>query len=143
LANDINQTSPLPGQVSASADFTAGESGPFISQQLLAEPVSSFEASLKKSKDNLASCKNLTITSEGITLSFDLTPINFAEKATTARMDGTYQGVQLNGYLAVQAVSTNVAMYFIFFQIGSGSSQLAYQIYSKAVEKGSRSFPPS
>jgi hypothetical protein len=143
LANDLNNTSSTPGEVEASASFTAGTTGPFVEQDLWAAPLSSFEPVITKISKDLASCKQLTFTSDGETLTFDLTPFNFAAGATAARLDGTYQGEQLNGYTAVQRVSENVAMLFTYFQIGSGSSQEAFQIYTVAIEKAKRAFPSS
>ena len=141
LANLMNDTSTNPGEVTATADFTAGESGPFVTQALTAEPVSSFERSLKTVTDALASCAHLTVSEDGTSLSFELTPIHFAEGATAKRIDGTYQGIPLNGYLAVERISRNVAMVFFYFQIGSGSSQDAYRVYTLAADKAMRVFP--
>jgi hypothetical protein len=136
----MNNTSSTPGEVEASASFTSGTTGPFVEQDLCVAPVSAFEPVFTKISGDLASCKQLTITSDGETLRFDLTPFNFAAGGTAARLDGTYQGEQLNGYLAVQKVSQNVAMLFFYFQIGSGSSQEAFQIYTVAIDKAKRAF---
>jgi hypothetical protein len=142
VANLENESTP--GEVTVSRDFSAGETGPFVSQMLAAEPISSFERSLKANIDALASCQHLSFAYEdGTKLSFELTPINFAEGATAKRLDGTEQGVELNGYLAIQRVTRNVAMVFVYFQAGSGSSQDAFHIYTLAKDKATRAFPSS
>lgn len=143
LAGTVNGTSATPGEASATADFTTSEfPSASVSQTLVAEPEASFERSLKENTDALASCKHFTISyKDGTTLSFDLTPVNFAEGATASRLDGAYQGVPLNGYLVIQRISRNVAMLFAFFQGVSESSQLAYHIYTLAADKAIRAFP--
>jgi len=40
----------------------------------------------------------------------------------------------VNGYIAVQRVGS-AGLVFLFFQIGSGSSQEAYTIYTQALKK--------
>lgn len=143
MTSDLNDTSTNPGEVGASAQFDAGSTGPFVQQTLVAEPASTFDASLKKAKDEIATCRNLKISADGITLSFDVTPFNFAQGATGAVLDGTYQGVELNGYLSVARVSNrNIALLFLYFQIGSSSSQNASRIYMLAETKAAQTFPP-
>lgn len=145
LANSMNDTSTTPGQVTVSADFTTGDEFPvtIFTQALSAEPEASFERSLKETTDAIASCKQLTLSyNDGTTLSFDLSPINFTEGATAARLDGTFEGTfPLNGYIAVQRISRNVAMLFMYMQTGSSSSQGASHIYTLAADKAKRAFP--
>lgn len=140
LSNDLNSQSPSPGEINEEADFQAGETGPFVTETLLAEPQAQFLTDLKQAVDELTSCKELTISSSGTTVSFSLSPINFAPGSSAARLDGTYQGLQLNGYLAVQRVH-DAGMLFFYFQIGSGSSQDASAIYSKALDKANANLP--
>ncbi|MDJ0347095.1 hypothetical protein QMK19_36975 [Streptomyces sp. H10-C2] len=80
----------------------------------------------------------MTFASDNTTLVFTLSPIRFGGPgATAARLDSTYQGVQVNGYLAVEKLGPVVMVYF-FYQVGSGSSQLASQYYRQAVTKAQR-----
>lgn len=138
LADLENGTATSSGEVSVARNFTAGPTGPFITETLAAEPVSSFERDLKANTDSLASCKHLKLTEGGDEMSFDLSPVNFAEDATAMRLDGTYQGIPLNGYIAIQRVDRNVALLFDYLQIGSGSSQEASSVYSLAASKATR-----
>lgn len=144
LASELNSTSTNPGEVSVNAEFAAGSLA-FVEQKLVAEPASTFDASLKKAKDAIGTCNtNLVLNADGMTLSFDVTPFNFAPGSTGARLDATYQGVQVNGYLSVARVSNrNIALSFLYLQIGSSSSQNADHIYRLADDKATRTFPPS
>ncbi|MFD0331010.1 hypothetical protein ACFQZC_29625 [Streptacidiphilus monticola] len=49
-------------------------------------------------------------------------------------MDGSYQGVAINGYVALTKLQ-NAAMLFTFIQVGSTSSQQANAFYQQAVTK--------
>jgi hypothetical protein len=62
LASQINDTSTAPGTISATAGFSAGDTGPFVMQALTSEPASTFEHSLKEATDALASCRHPTFT---------------------------------------------------------------------------------
>ena len=135
LSRELNSgSSSQTGLVSDAADFTAGQTGPFVIEQLLTGPPAQFASDYNQSVSDLKSCRNLTLTSGGTKLDFTLTPINFVSGATAARMDATYEGVQVNGYIAVQRVGS-AGLVFLFFQIGSGSSQEAYTIYTQALKK--------
>jgi len=135
LSRELNSgSSSRTGLVSDAADFTAGQTGPFVIEQLLTGPPAQFASDYNQSVSDLKSCRNLTLTSGGTKLDFTLTPINFVSGATAARMDATYEGVQVNGYIAVQRVGS-AGLVFLFFQIGSGSSQEAYTIYTQALKK--------
>jgi len=133
LSREIN-AGPESGITHAEADFTAGQSGPFFSEVLLTEPPSQLDSDYSQSVKDLASCSNLTLNSAGTSIAFTLTPLNFAPGATGARLDGSLQGVQLNGYLAIQRIG-QAALLFVYFQIGSGSSQDAYALYTQAAAK--------
>jgi hypothetical protein len=100
-------------------------------------------ADYAQSVKDLRSCQSLTISSEGISLTFSLTQMNFGPAGSpAARMDGEYKGVQTNGYLATQLVHT-AGLLFFYFQIGSGSSQEASSIYSQAVSKATSTLAAS
>lgn len=133
LSREIN-AGPASGITQVEADFTAGQSGPFFAEVLLTEPPIQFDSDYSQSVKDLASCRNLTIDSAGSSIAFTLMPINFASGATAARLDGSLQGVQVNGYLAEQRIG-QAALLFFYFQIRSGSSQQAYALYTQAAAK--------
>lgn len=140
LSKDFNSQSPTPGETNEEADFQAGNTGPFLLEVLTTEPEPQFDKDYNQAVNDLKACRSFSVTSSGTTLNFSLTPINFADGATAARMDGSYKGVQLNGYLAFQKIR-HAGLVFVYFQIGNGSSQDAYQIYTNALNKGSADLP--
>jgi len=127
--------SPSAGQTSQEAEFTADDTGPYVGESLMTEPAAALDTDYAKTKAALTSCTSLSITSGGVAADFTLTPIQFGDPGAAAvRMDATIQGVQVNGYLALQRLGS-VALTFYYFQLASGSSQTAYQYYTQAVTK--------
>lgn len=129
-----------PGDSSdqAAAAFTAGETGPFVGEAIAAEPSNTFDKDYSELVGAVKSCGSLSFNTSDGAMRFDLSPINFGGAGSTAvRMDGAVQGIQVNGYLAIDRVE-NVAIVYYFFQIGSGSSQLASDFYTKADQKAHR-----
>ena len=123
------------GQTSQEADYSAGDTGPFVGESLMTEPAAALDADYAQTKAALTSCTALSITSGSVTLDFTLTPIHFGDPGSAAvRMDATVQGVQVNGYIAIQHLGS-VVLTFYYFQLASGSSQTAYQYYTQAVSK--------
>lgn len=121
------------GPHSQEADFSGGQTGPLISEELTSAPSAQQTAVFKQTKKALASCHRLTLTGGGTRLTLTLQPIRFGgAESTAARMDGELSGVQVNGYLAFGHVGP-VLIDYSFFQFGNGSSQLASGLYQKAV----------
>ena len=127
---------PTPGQNQQGTDMQAGDNGPFVNEGLLAEDPSKLSADYARDSAALKSCTSLSITSDGTTLDFKLSPINFAPAAasTAVRMDGTIDGEETNGYLAVGNLG-DVEVEYFFFQFDDGSSQLASYFFTKAMNK--------
>lgn len=135
LLNAPSPTTPSAGQNEQEAMFTAGDTGPFVGEALTTEAPAQLAADYAKVAKALTSCRSLTSSSDGIRLTFDVTPIKFGGAGSAgARLDTTYQGVQVNGYIAVQRIGPVVMAYY-FFQVGGGSSQLASAYYRQAAEK--------
>ncbi|MFC1401254.1 hypothetical protein ACEZDJ_08130 [Streptacidiphilus sp. N1-5] len=119
----------------ADALFTAGTTGPFIEETLTAENSTDLSRDYTAAAAALNSCTDLTVTSSGTSISFQLTPITFPGPQSTARrMDGTYQGVAFNGYLVLEHIG-DVAMTFTFLQVYDGSSQTAEAYFHQALTK--------
>lgn len=132
--------SPKPGKIEQDAEFVNGDTGPFVFESLITEPLATLKSDDAAARAALASCKELTIPSAGLTLS--LTPISFGgADSTAARMDGEIEGTQVNGYLAFERLGTT-ELVFTFFQLGSGSSQLASTYYTDAVQKAEKVLGP-
>jgi hypothetical protein len=126
------------GQSEQDAAFTAGGAGPFVGEGLTAESPARLAADYAKAAKALTACRSVTFTGGATKLTFDLTPIKFGgADSSGARMDTTYDGVQVNGYLAMQRIGPAI-MTFYFFQVGGGSSQLASAYYRQAVQKADR-----
>lgn len=142
LANLDSDTSHTPGRVSATAEFSAGDDA-FVEQQLVAGPLPSFEHAVRSAKESLPSCTHLAITDGQDTLEFSMTPIDFGRDATAARLDGSVAVLHLTGYVAIRAISRNVAMLFYYFDFATGSSQSADHIFTLAVDKATRALPSS
>ncbi|MEZ0108821.1 hypothetical protein ABH920_002822 [Catenulispora sp. EB89] len=118
------------------ADFSAGATGPFLDEVLVDGSPGAADAGYAQLSSALASCKSWTVTSGDVSLTFGFTPITFssAPDTTAVRLDGAYQGFELNGYIVCEELSP-VVLGYVFFQIGSGSSQVAYVDFSQAVAK--------
>lgn len=116
-------------------NYQAGDTGPFLNEVLATGPTAVVNADYAAVKSALDTCKSLTIDSGGTTIAFTLTPMNFAPApAAAVRMDATYQGVQVNGYLAVDHVGA-AELGFLYIQVGSGSSQSAAALFKQADTK--------
>ncbi|WP_103886952.1 hypothetical protein [Actinacidiphila yanglinensis] len=123
------------GPRSQEADFSGGQTGPLLSEELTSAPSARQTAVFTQTKKALASCHKLTLTGGSTRLTLTLQPIRFGgAESTAARMDGKLSGVQVNGYLAFGHVGP-VLINYSFFQFGNGSSQLASGLYQKAVDK--------
>lgn len=138
---------PLASMLNASAgaqertaevEFSGGSTGPFVGETLTAEGQAALSKDYEATQVALSQCRTLSFVSGGTTLTFSLTPIHFGGSDSTAvRMDGTYQGVEVNGYLAIEKINST-ALSFYFFQVGSGSSQSASLFDARAVAKAQR-----
>ncbi|HEV2634584.1 MAG TPA: hypothetical protein VGX23_05525 [Actinocrinis sp.] len=122
-------------QTEQGTELQVGDNGPFLTEGLLAETPAKLTADYARDSAALKICKTLSITSDDTTLDFTLSPITFTPGPSAAvRLDGTVNGVQTNGYLAVGNLGDVEVQYF-YLQVGSGSSQLASSFFTKAVTK--------
>ncbi|MFC5911502.1 hypothetical protein [Streptacidiphilus monticola] len=124
------------GLTKADASFQASDNGPFVEEHLGAGPAATLDAAYTKAAHALQDCSRLTITSGQVRVTLTLTPVNAGGgvASTAKRMDGSYQGVAINGYVALTKLQ-NAAMLFTFIQVGSTSSQQANAFYQQAVTK--------
>jgi hypothetical protein len=135
LADMLNSASS--GQrAQVQAEFAAEGLGPFLGETLTTRrDQADLAREYDKTRTALARCRSLSFLSGGTKLTFALSPINFGGPGSAAaRLDGTYQDVQINGYLAIDKIGPVVFAYY-FFQVESGSSQLAYAYYKQADAK--------
>lgn len=138
LADILNTPPPAPpptGQNEQSVAFAGGSTGLAVGETLTTEGSARLAADYAKVAKALTACRSLTFSGDGTRLTFDVTPIKFGgADSAGARMDATYRGVQVNGYLAIQRIGP-VIMGYYFFQVGGGSSQLASAYYRQAANK--------
>ncbi|MFJ2957084.1 hypothetical protein [Streptomyces sp. NPDC087270] len=124
-----------PGAGTQEADFSGGQTGPLLSEELTAGTSAKEGAVYARAKAALTSCRDLTLTEGGTRLALTLKPIRFGGGESTAtRMEGKLSGVQVNGYMAFGRVGP-VLVGYTFFQIAGDSPQLASALYQKAVDK--------
>ncbi|WP_431676018.1 hypothetical protein [Kitasatospora sp. KL5] len=143
LAGMLNGAPSTTQQVHQNVLLTAGDTGPFVAESLLTESPEALTSDYAQARGALASCRTLIFPTAAEPLVFTLSPINFGGPGSTAaRMDATYRGVQVNGYLAIERLGP-VALTFAYFQVGSGSSQLASAYYRQAVDKIHQALGPT
>lgn len=124
---------PAPG--TQEADFSGGQSGPLLSEELTAGTPAEESAVYARAKAALTSCRDLTLTQGSTRLVFRLKPVDFGGGESTAtHMAGTLDGVKVNGYMAFGRVGP-VLIGYTFFQIAGDSPQVASAFYQKAVDK--------
>lgn len=130
-------TSPGAGQGSdAQVLLNGGQVGPFVGEYLSARPSAVLDRKYGKAASALSSCKTLDLSAGSTTVDFTLSPIDFGSPGSVARrMDGVVQGVNVNGYFVLDRLNSQVAMVYLFIQVGGTSSQAAYAYYQIAVSK--------
>lgn len=136
LADMLNAPSGTDG-TRVEAEFTAGDQGLYLAETLTtAADQVALANGYEQLRAAVAQCRSLTFQSEGsAALTFDGTPMNFGGPGSAAlRLDGTYQGIQINGYIAVEKIGP-VILGYVYFQVASGSSQLAVAYYAQAAAK--------
>ncbi len=120
----------------AAATFASRDGATSVSEALTAEPPAALHADYAKAKHALESCDSISLVSAGSRIKFALRPIHFGGPGSSAvRMDASYQGVLVNGYIAIEQLGKSVALTYTFFQVGGGSSQLASFFYQRAADK--------
>ncbi|WTW98577.1 hypothetical protein OG216_36890 [Streptomycetaceae bacterium NBC_01309] len=108
-----------------------------IQEKLIAGPPETIAASHAALREALSTCTSLTFPANdgSAPLTVDLSPITFGGPDSIAvRLDGTYEGIPVNGYLALEPLGA-VELVYMFVQAGDDSSQLASAIYAIAVDK--------
>lgn len=138
------KSSAGPNQRDVQVTLTGGsQANPVaVVEGLTAEP----EAVMAKDYEHVAaaigSCGHLGLPLDAqSTVELTLSPETLAPGATAARMDGNLGGVPVNGDLAVDRIRADVALFYFFFQVGSGSSQQSAALFSQAVAKAQQSLP--
>lgn len=134
LAVVINGSNTSP---SASADYQATSVGPFVGETLTTDTPANLNAGYAQAKAAMTSCSSLTFSSDGTSVTMTLSPISFGGQSVAVRMDGTTQGVQMNGYLVLGRLPRAVLGYY-YLQIDGSSSQVAYAEYQQAAAKAQR-----
>lgn len=125
--------SSAPHQVGA--EFEASSAGPYVGEAITAGTPADLQAAFSSAKTALTSCKSITFSTGGQTITFQLSPIQLdGANSVSVRLDGTLQGVQINGYMAMGNLP-NAIVGFNYLQLESGSSQVADELYTKALNK--------
>lgn len=136
LARLLNADDGRSDYPQAVATFRSRDGLAVVAEGLAAEPPSALAADYAEAKQALESCDSISLESAGQTIKFSLTPIHFGGPDSSAvRMDATRQGVLINGYIAIERLGDSVALSYVFFQAGGGSSQLASHFYERAADK--------
>lgn len=134
---DMLNAPPGTAGTQVEAEFTASDQGPYLGETLA---TAADQAALADGYEHLRSameqCRSPAFHSEGAAvLTFDASPMDFGGPGSAAlRLDGSYQGIQINGYLAVERIGP-VILGYVYVQVGSGSSQLAVAYYAQAAAK--------
>lgn len=108
---------------------------PVVAESLRAGSAAGIAAAYAEDRATLATCAGLNVTADGTEFTLQLTPVTPGEKSATAvRLDGMLDGVQVNGYLALDDVGP-AELGYVFLQVGNGSPQLATYYFAKADHK--------
>jgi hypothetical protein len=123
------------GPRSQETDLNGGDTGPLLSELLVAGPQAREATTYRQIKSALATCHKMNVSDGSTPIALRLTPIRLGgAESTAARMDGTFHGVPINGYIAFGQVGP-VLIDYLYFQFGDASSQHASAMYRKAVDK--------
>ena len=125
-----------PSATNQGVTYQAGEAGPTVGESLSTAPPQTLASTYADNRSALTSCKQLTVKADELNLTLKLTPMSLGggPQAAAARMDGTLQGVQINGYLAIDDVG-RAEMTYLFLQVGGSTSQVAAHYYQVADAK--------
>ncbi|MER7707778.1 hypothetical protein ABTX81_33400 [Kitasatospora sp. NPDC097605] len=136
-----------PDEPSASAEnpyqeaqFEGADGYPLVTEWLTAEEPEALAADFDTVNSAFSDCHSITFTDDtGESVTFTVTPLALGDRkdAPAIRLDGTLEGVQLNGYLGVERLG-DVLLGYGFFQQGSGDSERASLYYRAAVAKAER-----
>lgn len=138
LATSINSSPGAQRSRQQSASFSGGSFGPFVEESLTALSAAEMGADYAAMRADIASCHFLGFVGYGQTMMFKLTPVSFGPPGSSAvRMDADFQGVLVDGYLAIDRIG-NVALVYIFYQFESHSPQPANTFCIRAVGKARR-----
>jgi hypothetical protein len=128
--------SPTDQTVETQVILFGGDTGPYVGEFLSGSPSAKLDKSFPVVKSALESCKQLNLPSGSTQISFALSPIDFGSPGSVARqMDGSVEGVPVNGYIAVNRLSSTVAFVYLYIQVGSSSPQQASAFYHQALTK--------
>ncbi|MBR7834084.1 hypothetical protein KDL01_12465 [Actinospica durhamensis] len=123
-----------------SETYQVGQLGPFLSEALVTAPASTLHADYARDKAALTSCKSMTVNAGGAPLKLAMTPVNLGVAGSTAvRLSGDYNGVQINGDLAIDQAG-QVELGYIFLQIEGSSQQQAIAVFKQADAKVQQAF---
>jgi hypothetical protein len=129
---------PISGNQAQDVDFTGAEGRVFLTEALAGGTPADVSAAYAKIQSALAACQTWTVTTGGTTVTLTPSPISFGGAGSAAvRLDGTSRGTEVNGYVVVEELGT-VLLGYSYFQVGSGSSQLAYYEFTQAQAKAER-----
>jgi len=129
-------------QTEQETSLAAGQTGPFVDEVLMTEPAQALSQDYARDQTTLTTCRTLAVSDGSTTISLALSPIHFGGPgATSVQLDGTLDGVEVNGYITVDRLGS-VELGLIYFQIASGSSQLASYYVTLAVAKARSALGP-
>jgi hypothetical protein len=108
---------------------------PVVGESLRPASAASPDAGYAEDRAALATCRSVQVTAGGAVFSLKLTPVAPGLKsATAARLDGMLDGVEVDGYLAVDQLGP-AELGYVFLQVDSGAPQLATYYFDKADHK--------
>jgi hypothetical protein len=116
--------------------YQAADETPLVGESLRTAPAAVLAADYAEDRAALATCRQLHITVQGTGLDVTLTHVGLGrvKSAAAVRLDGMLEGVQIDGYLALDDVGP-AELAFLFLQIGTASPQPAVYYFEHADAK--------
>jgi hypothetical protein len=121
------------------AAYRAADGMPVVGESLRTAAGADLAAAYAEDRAALATCRNLNITVRGTDFAVRLTPVELGrvQSATAVRLDGMLEGVQVDGYLALDDLGP-AELAYLFLQVGTGSPQPAAYYFEQADGKARR-----
>jgi hypothetical protein len=124
------------GQEDQGVSYRTADGMPLIGESLRGASGKNLAAAYADDRAALATCRNLNISVRGNAFELKLTHVDLGRvhSATAVRLDGMIGGVQVDGYLAVDALGP-AELAYLFLQVGTGSPQPAVSFFERADDK--------
>lgn len=124
------------GQDEQGVTYQSVDGLPVVGESLRTDAGARLAADYAADRAALTACTGLTIATDGTVFDLKLTHVALGgvKSATAVRLDGTLEGVQVNGYLALDDVGP-AELAYLFLQVGTGAPQPAVYYFERADAK--------